>query len=131
MKKLTLARSYLPTKTVGILFDETIKLATLERAWANNEKNVSCIPEGAYLVKRDKTGRHQWYSVQDVEGRTFIELHGGRTANHSNGCILIGCLHDDEYNLVESNYGLELLLAYIGDEDFLLHIRAATKDDWQ
>ena len=131
MKKLTLARSYLPTKTVGILFDETIKLATLERAWANNEKNVSCIPEGAYLVKRDKTGRHQWYSVQDVEGRTFIELHGGRTANHSNGCILIGCLHDEEYNLVESNYGLELLLAYIGDEDFLLHIRAATKDDWQ
>ena len=131
MKKLTLARSYLKDKTVGILKNLDFELATLERPWLRNEVNVSCIPEGVYLVKRDKTGRHQWYSVQDVEGRTFIELHGGRTANHSNGCILIGCLHDDEYNLVESNYGLELLLAYIGDEDFLLHIRAATKDDWQ
>ena len=130
MKKLTLARSYLPTKTVGILFDKNINLATLERGWANNEKNVSCIPDGVYLVKRDKTGRYQWYSVQDVEGRTFIELHGGRTANHSNGCILIGCAHDDEYNLIESNYGLDLLLSYIGDNDFILHIRAATAEDW-
>jgi hypothetical protein len=130
MKVLTLARSYLPTKTVGILFDKNIDLATLERAWANNEKNVSCIPEGVYLVKRDKTGKHQWYSVQDVEGRTLIELHGGVWARHSNGCILIGCESNDDGNLSGSYDALNLLLEYVGDNDFILHIRAATKDDF-
>lgn len=130
MKVLTLARSYLPTKTVGILFDKNIDLATLERAWANNEKNVSCIPEGVYLVKRDKTGRHQWYSVQDVEGRTFIELHGAHKFNELLGCIGIGIGFDDKFNLGGSDAALDRLLTYIGDDDFILHIRAATKDDF-
>jgi hypothetical protein len=131
MKKLVLARSYLATKTVGILTHEEFKLSTLERCWHHNRVDVSCIPEGAYIVKRDKTGRHQWYSVQDVEGRTFIELHGGVYAHHSNGCILIGGFSDDHGNLTDSDVGLNLLLEYVGDEDFLLTIRAANKDDFQ
>ena len=91
---------------------------------------MSCIPEGVYLVKRDKTGRHQWYSVQDVEGRTFIELHGAHKFNELLGCIGIGLGFDDKFNLNCSDEALPKLLSYIGDNDFLLHIRAATKDDW-
>lgn len=130
MKKLTLARSYLPTKTIGVFFNKDIKLASLERPWLDNEKNRSCIPEGAYLVKRDKAGRHQWYSVQDVEGRTFIELHEAYEVTDLLGCIGIGIGFDNKFNLGRSGDALFKLLAHIGDEDFLLHIRAATKDDW-
>lgn len=130
MKVLTLARSYLPTKTIGVLFDDGIELATLERSWANNEKNKSCIPEGAYLVKRDKTGRHQWYSLQDVKDRTFIELHGAHKFTELLGCIGIGLGFDDKFNLNASDVALSRLLKYIGDNDFILHIRAATKDDF-
>ena len=130
MKVLTLARSYLPTKTIGVLFDDGIDLATLERSWANNEKNKSCIPEGAYLVKRDKTGQHQFYAVQDVVGRSNIEFHAGNNVEHSAGCILVGEAHNEYYNLVNSNNAINELLECIGDNDFILHIRAATKDDF-
>jgi hypothetical protein len=131
MKKFVLARSYLATKTVGILTHEDFKLSTLERPWLKNKVDISCIQEGSYIVKRDKTGRHQWYSVQDVDGRTFIELHGGVYVHHSNGCILIGVEINDAGSLIGSKDGLNLLLNHVGNEDFLLTIRAANKDDFQ
>ena len=130
MNILTLARSYLPTKTIGVLFNESIELATLERSWADNKKNKSCIPEGVYVVKRDKTGRHQWYSVQDVTDRTFIELHGAHKFTELLGCIGIGLGFDDRFNLNGSDVALNKLLECLGDDDSILHIRAANKDDF-
>lgn len=130
MKVLTLARSYLEDKTVGWLKGDGVDFVTLELRWANNEQNVSCIPEGCYLLKRDKTGRHQWYSVQDVEGRTFIELHEAHSTKDLLGCIGLGISFDDEYNLRFSNKALIDLNDAISDDDCILHIRAATKDDF-
>jgi hypothetical protein len=130
MKKLTLARSYLSDRTVGVLKHSDMWLSTLERPWLDNMPNISCIPEGVYLVKRDKTGRHQWYAVQDVEGRTNIEFHPGNSVGHSEGCILVGESHDGSLNLINSNQAMMSMLEYIGNSDFLLHIRAATKEDW-
>lgn len=86
-------------------------LPTLERKWKNNERNVSCIPAGQYRIKRDKTGRHQWFSVQDVPNRTFIELHEGSLPSHSDGCILL------------SKKSLETLVEWFGDKDWILDIR--------
>jgi hypothetical protein len=132
MKKFTLARSYLQKKTVGVLtHSEGFILSTLERPWLDNKVDDSCIPEDTYIVKRDKAGRHQWYSVQDVEGRTFIEFHGGVFVHHSNGCILVGESSDGGGDLKGSKNALCLLLDFVGDEDFMLTIRAANKDDFQ
>ena len=87
MITLELIRSYLRDRTVGYIkpsFDgETLR--TLERPWLNNAPNKSCIPEGEYTVKRDKTGRFQYYRVCDVGGRTDIEFHGGVLPSHSAG----------------------------------------------
>lgn len=130
MKKFELCRSYLPDRTVGIFKHEDFKLKSLERAWDNNKVNESCIPEGVYLVNRDKHGRHQYYAVQDVEGRTAIEFHGGVYPHNSNGCILLGLGHTESYNLDMSDRAMDSLLDYAGDESFLLHIRAATAEDW-
>ena len=130
MRVLTLARNYLQDKTVGVLFGDDIRFPTLERPWLNNKVSISCIPEGSYYVKRDKTGKHQYYAVQDVDGRTNIELHSGNKAAHSEGCILVGMDFDERYNLTSSGRAMDKLLFIIGDNDFILNIRAATKDDF-
>lgn len=123
MITLELIRSYLPDRTVGYikLGDNVIK--TLERPWLNNEPNKSCIPESEYTVKRDKVGRFQYYRVRDVDGRTDIEFHGGVLPSHSSGCILVGLVRDARQNLQMSDVALDMMLKYIGDNDFKLIVR--------
>ena len=130
MRIIDLARNYLSNKTVGVLLGDNIDFKTLERPWLDNAVNVSCIPEGVYHVKRDKTGRHKFYAVQGVEGRTNIEFHEGNIVEHSAGCILVGMSFDEKYNLVSSSDAMALMLDIIGDDDFILNIRAANKDDF-
>lgn len=84
---LTLTRKYLEDRTIGSLSNG---MKTLELPWRNNEVDVSCITPYMYLVLPDDTGRFRWFSVKDVDGRTFIELHEGRIPTNSNGCILVG-----------------------------------------
>lgn len=129
MNVLTLARNYLSDRTIGVLFGDGIYLKTLERRWLDNQVSISCIPEGAYHVKRDKTGRFQYYAVQNVPGRTDIEFHEGNLVNDSQGCILLGKRLSRDLELVDSMTAMNELVEYIGDNDFILHIRAATKDD--
>lgn len=129
MRVIELVRSYLPDRTVGVLSDANVYFKTLERPWRSNMPNISCIPEGVYVVKRDKTGKHQFYAVQNVEGRSAIEFHAGNFVEHSAGCILVGKSFNKEFNLVNSNNAISELLEVIGDSSFILNIRAATRDD--
>jgi hypothetical protein len=131
MKKFVLARSYLHDKTTGILRHNLFSLYSLERRWNNNKVDESCIPEGVYVVKRDTHGKWQWFAVQDVEGRTAIEMHQGNKAIHSNGCILFGCTVNHNYDISQSETAMIKLLEYNGNDDFILTIRAANKDDFQ
>lgn len=128
MIKLELVRSYLSDRTIGKLFNGEFSAKTLERPWLDNERNVSCVPEGLYKVKRDKSGRFQYYAIQDVVGRSYIEFHGGAYVNHSDGCILIGEKLTNELNLVGSDSALSAMIDHIGDNDFLLKIRGFSPD---
>lgn len=127
LPKLTLVRSYLKgNRTVGF-FKEDSKIVTLERSWENNKVSVSCIPEGTYTVLRDTVGRFQYYRVENVVGRTFIELHGGVVPSHTEGCILIGTSHDSKFNLLGSDEGLVHLLQNY-PKGFELTIRSYNAD---
>lgn len=119
---MLLIRSYLKDRTVGWIKEEP-SVVTLERPWLDNAVDISCIPEGTYKVTRDTTGRFQYYRVQDVEGRTAIEFHGGVVPTHSNGCILVGSFHDTKFNLKGSDQALQLLLSKYPD-GFTLTIRS-------
>ena len=89
MKTLTLHRDYSPKDTAGCIeLEDGSFISTLERPWLNNQVGISCIPEGEYEVHRDLTGRHTWFSIKDVQDRTFIEMHEGHKVQHSQGCIL-------------------------------------------
>ena len=127
MNHLTLIRSYLPDRTIG----QMDGFATLERPWLDNQPDVSCIPEGTYTVKRDTVGRHQWFSVQDVVGRTFIEFHEGTKPSHSNGCILISSRRDITTLIWDDSEALEELVVS-NPNGFILTIRQfnPSTDKW-
>ena len=86
---------------------------TIELPYRDNKVNVSCIKPGIYQFKRDKTGKHQWFKVLNVEGRTNIEMHEGTKPEHSNGCILM------------TPECLNAMLEFYGDENltYTLEIR--------
>lgn len=112
MKQLTLERKYKDDRTTGtISIPNGDVLTTLERPWLDNKVSVSCIPEGDYIARRDRHGRFKWFSVQDVEGRTFIELHEGSKPEHSEGCILL------------SVADLNKLIAWTGEDSFILTVK--------
>ena len=66
-------------------------LVTVERPWLGNLPNVSCIPEGRYLVTPGNfKGLYPDLEVQDVPGRTAIEIHIANRSSELRGCIAPG-----------------------------------------
>lgn len=93
MKTITLRRTYLKDRTTGVLSGPDGFIGnTLERPWLDNRRSVSCIPEGTYVVQRDRVGRFTWFAVQNVPNRSNIEFHLGTLPEHSEGCILMPLL---------------------------------------
>lgn len=78
--------------TLGTLaFDGLPELVTLENAWRQNKRVISCIPPGTYKIKRKVSPRFGLtYEVCNVQGRTHILFHVGNTHVDTSGCILVG-----------------------------------------
>lgn len=111
MKQLTLERKDNDDRTTGVIYlPSGDVLTTLERPWLDNQKSISCIPEGDYIVRRDRHGRFKWFSVQDVPNRTFIEFHEGSKPEHSEGCILMSI---SDLNKLKQWTGLDSFLLTI------------------
>ena len=68
---------------------------TLENPWQDNQRNISCIPEGEYPVRlrlaRESASRDYLHLlVQEVPNRDFILVHRGNFPSQTQGCILVG-----------------------------------------
>lgn len=71
---------------------------TLEESWRENQHNISCVPAGTYQGFIRKSHLHggdgkRAYDVpelEDVPGRSHIQLHIGNTLADTEGCILLG-----------------------------------------
>ena len=67
---------------------------TLELAWEDNQKRVSCIPKGVYEVKKRHTQKSKYkyehLHILDVPDRELILMHIGNYPKNSKGCILLG-----------------------------------------
>lgn len=66
---------------------------TLELPFRGNRVNISCIPEGIYVVKREYSPRWKraMWTLQSVPGRTDILIgHVGNSYEDTEGCILLG-----------------------------------------
>jgi hypothetical protein len=96
--KLTLLRHNQDDKqTLGKLYNGTELLAhTLELAWKDNAKQVSCIPASCYkVVKRNSPKYGDHFHILDVPNRSFILIHHGNYNRDILGCILVGNAHID------------------------------------
>ena len=87
---LFLTRTYFPEGTNGKLEIEGKLISnTIELPWKKNEKRVSCIPEGKYLLRKRYSKKFNWHiEVVGVKNRSLILLHPANNAlQELNGCI--------------------------------------------
>ncbi|MBN8566235.1 MAG: hypothetical protein J0M25_05825 [Flavobacteriales bacterium] len=87
---LVLTRTYFPEGTNGKLECEGKLICnTIELPWRNNERRVSCIPEGEYFIEKRYSLKFKWHlHVLDVENRSLILFHPANNAlKELNGCI--------------------------------------------
>lgn len=87
---LLLTRTYFPEGTNGKLECEGQLISyTIELPWKNNERRVSCIPEGEYFIEKRYSHKFKWHlHVLGVDNRSFILFHPANNAlKELNGCI--------------------------------------------
>ena len=87
---IELQRWYRDDWTDGLIFIKGILLCrSIELRWANNERNVSCVPEGVYPVAIIQHPKHgECLRVDSVKGRSGILIHVANDAQKElRGCI--------------------------------------------
>jgi hypothetical protein len=128
---LLIRDTFTKESTIGKLFINGESFCdTLENPYINNERNISCIPEGQYKVRlrlpRESATRNYLHLlVQDVPNRDFILVHIGNYPSQTQGCILVG--NGRKQDIVEnSRLAMELVIKEIlnlGGENINLIIK--------
>jgi hypothetical protein len=157
---LTLVRfCYHPRVTLGHLFVDGLKLATLEEPWSADPDGPggqkrepghyeSCVPDGlynliphsgaqfqgVYCLVNQMLGVYRWpgdIPAGQKWGRATILIHNGNVLDHTLGCILIGRAHDGYERVKDSRLALADLQAKLGTERHSLEIRPimGTRED--
>ena len=117
--------------TIGELFLNGERICdTLENSWQDNQRNISCIPEGVYpvrlrLPRESATRDYLHLLVQEVPNRDWILFHRGNTAKDTSGCILVG-LGTEQDVVHNSTLAMDLLIKeilHLGGENINLIIK--------
>ena len=117
--------------TIGELFLNGERICdTLENSWQDNQRNISCIPEGVYpvrlrLPRESATRDYIHLLVKDVKDRDYILIHIGNTAKDTSGCILVG-LGTEQDVVHNSVLAMDLLIKeilHLGGENINLIIK--------
>jgi hypothetical protein len=104
--------------TIGELFINGERFCdTLENPWLDNQRNISCIPEGEYpvrlrLARESATREYLHLLVQDVPNRDYILFHRGNFPKDTSGCILVGLGSQQDF-VSNSRLAMDLVLKEI------------------
>jgi hypothetical protein len=87
---LVLTRIYFPEGTQGLLeWNGTLVCYTIELPWLGNQRRISCIPEGEYVLQKRFSPRFKWHlHLRNVPGRDLILIHPANDAKKE----LLGCI---------------------------------------
>ena len=117
--------------TIGELFINGERICdTLENSWQDNQRNISCIPEGIYPVRlrlpRESASRDYLHLlVQDVPNRDWVLVHRGNFPSQTKGCVLVG-LGTQQDVVNNSVLAMDLLIKeilHLGGENINLIIK--------
>ena len=115
---LIIRDTFTENSTIGELFLNGERMCdTLENPYINNERNISCIPEGEYkvrlrLARESATRDYLHLLVQDVPNRDYILFHRGNSAKDTSGCILVGLGSQQDF-VQNSTLAMDLLMKEI------------------
>lgn len=128
--------------TFGKAFTDERGYYTAELPWRDNRPGISCIPAGEYTCKWIFSPHHnrKLYHVQNVPGRTDVEIHRGNFAADTEkinpynnehfrsdveGCILLGLSAEKimgQMMLLQSSRAIDMFEKEMEQADFLLKI---------
>ena len=115
---LILRDTFTEVSTIGNLYlDGEWLCDTLENPYLDNQRSISCIPEGQYKVRlrtarESATKEYLHLLVQDVPDRSLILFHSGNTAKDTRGCILVGMTSKQNF-VGNSTLAMDLLMKEI------------------
>ena len=117
------------TQTTGLMTVKTpagvvvARFDTLELSYKNNERRISCIPDGMYCIVPHLSFRHgRCFKLQNVLGRDNILVHKGNFNKDTKGCILIGHGFKD----IDSDFQEDILNSRIAMTTLLGLVKLAT-----
>ena len=128
---LLIRDTFSENSVIGELFLNGERMCdTLENPWLDNQRSISCIPEGEYKVRlrlaRESASRDYLHLlVQDVPNRDWILFHRGNTAKDTRGCILVGLGSQQDF-VSNSVLAMDLLIKeviHLGGENINLIIK--------
>jgi len=89
--KLIIDRTYQHDSTLGLLRYGFFRAHTLELPDLDNQKDVSCIPEGLYSCRKHQSPKNGYcIEIINVKDRTHVQLHKANYLSDILGCIAIG-----------------------------------------
>jgi len=128
---LLIRDTFSKVSTLGELFLNGERMCdTLENPWIDNQRNISCIPEGEYPVRlryprESATRDYVHLLVQDVPDRDWILFHRGNFPKDTSGCILVGLGSQQDF-VSNSTLAMDLLIKeviHLGGENINLIIK--------
>src|SRR6478609_5840272 len=91
--------------------DGKLVCMTFERPWMDNQKNISCIPAGEYVVRPHVSPKFKsCFIVEGVENRSQILFHAGNGLMDTQGCILTGYEIAPPNAITQSRAALQTML---------------------
>lgn len=104
-----------------LLIDDKPEYRTLELPFKDNQKDISCIPAGVYVCKRENSPSFgMTFRVCDVPDRTHILFHHGNTTKDTHGCIILGLtfgIMEGEPAVFDSRKAMSRFLERLRDAD--------------
>lgn len=123
MKTVRIKRTFQNDKqTLGFctVFDEQNRCLfsglSLERGWLDNNKNVSCVPKGRYILMLEYSPRFRrnLWELKNVPNRSECKFHSANYWYELNGCISLGTslLHIDTDGFYDVSNSRNAILSF-------------------